>query len=62
MQVGEKRSTVYAHLCRFCVEHMSTKHNKNAVKQKRDHFDDVNFGEHFVRIRVVFYKIRFVPP
>jgi hypothetical protein len=38
----------------------STKHNKYVVNQKLEHVEDISFREFFGRIRVVFYKIRFV--
>jgi hypothetical protein len=38
----------------------STKHNKYVVNQKLEHVEDISFRELFGRIRVVFYKIRFV--
>ena len=38
----------------------STKHNKYVVNQKLEHVEDISFRKLFGRIRVVFYKIRFV--
>ena len=40
----------------------STEHNTYVVNEIREHYDDdVSLREHFVGIRVVFRKIRFVP-
>ena len=38
----------------------SSKHSKYVVNQKLEHVEDISFRELFGRIRVVFYKIRFV--
>ena len=60
-QIGEKRSTVCTHRYADCLlKNTSTKHIKYVVNQKLEHIEDISFRELFGRIRVVFYKIRFV--
>ena len=43
------------------VEKYAIKLNKYDVNQKLEHFDDISFRELSGRIKVVDYKIRFVP-
>ena len=51
----------YPYECRLFVEKYAIKLNKYDVNQKLEHFDDISFRELSGRIKVVVYKIRFVP-
>jgi hypothetical protein len=45
----------------YLLKNTPTKHNKHTVNQKLEHFGDTSLKTRFDRIRVTFYKTRFVP-
>jgi hypothetical protein len=45
----------------YLLKNTPTKHKKHIVNQKLEHFGDTNLKTRFDRIRVTFYKTRFVP-
>ena len=61
-KVGEKRSTFCTQMyADYLLKNTPTKHKKHIVNQKLEHFGDTNLKTRFDRIRVTFYKTRFVP-
>jgi hypothetical protein len=45
----------------YLLKNTPTKHSKHTVNQKLEHFGDTSLKTRFDRIRVTFYKTRFVP-
>jgi hypothetical protein len=61
-QVGEKRSTICSHRYVDCLlENTSRRHSKCVFNETLGHVDDFSFRERFGRIRVVIYKVKYVP-
>jgi len=57
-----KKKTPGTHRNADCLlKNTPIKLNKYVVNQKLEHFDDISFRELSGRIKVVVYKIRFVP-
>jgi hypothetical protein len=61
-QVGERMSTVCSHKYVDCLlENRSREHIKCVFNEKLEHVDDFSFRELVGRIRMVIYKVKYVP-
>jgi hypothetical protein len=60
-QVREKKTAGTHRNADYLLKNTTMKLNKYVVNQKLELFDDISFKELYGRIKVVAYKIRFVP-
>ena len=62
-QVDKKRDTIGSDWnTDSLLKNTSSKRNKYVVNQENKHLDNISFREFFVWIRVILYKVGFIPP